>query len=344
MKNLFILVLVLVLSVGAAGCSKPENGSSTSSSTSETSAEETERHELKTGQALYAAHGTKSFATATVVLKDDTIVLAYVDEYQYLDSADAAGVPNSENFGDYVIDGYVLGSKRVNNESYSADMAAAGSTVTINDNYEAIQKFVLGKTIAELEEITSQEDEKVTDAVSGATLVDTKGYIDTILLAAENARANEAVPYQGDLADLTIHQLEGAAHGTKCFTLTTVVTDGTTVVSAYIDEFQYLAGDTSTGVPNSDNLADYVKEGYVLGSKRVNTEAYSTSMAAAGSTIAIDKNYNMIQSYVSGKSIDELKALEEKKAEEVIDAVSSATLEDTANYIKEVLKAAEATK
>lgn len=342
MKKLF--VLALVLSAGVIGCSSSGNGTATSPSTAETQAEAAAGHELKTGQVLNAAHGTKSFASATVVLEDDIIVLAYLDEYQYLDSADAVGVPNSENFGDYVTDGYVLGSKRVNNESYSANMAKAGSTVKIYDNYEAIQNFVRGKTIAELEALTAQEAEKVTDAVSGATLTDTGGYIKTIIMAAENARENEAVSYQGELADLAIHQLEGAAHGTKCFTLTTVVTDGTVVVSAYIDEFQYLAGDTATGVPNSENLTDYVAEGYVLGSKRVNAETYSTSMAQAGSTVAIDENYDLIQAYAAGKSIDELKALESKTAEEVLDAVSSATLADTANYIKEVVRAAEATK
>lgn len=316
----------------------------TAETVAETEAVEVQAHELKTGQAFYAAHGTKAFATATVVLNEEIVVLAYIDEYQYLDAAAATGVPNSENFGDYVNEGYVLGSKRVNNESYSTNMAAAGSTVEIYENFDLIQEFVAGKTVAELEELVKGEKEAVVDAVSGATLVDTSGYIQAILAAAENAGQNEAVAYEGELADLEMNQLEGAAHGTKCFTLTTVVTDGKQIVSAFIDEFQYLSADTTTGVPNAENFADYVTEGYVLGSKRVNAEAYSTSMAAAGSTVAINVNYDMIQQYLNGKTIEELKALEGKPAEEVIDAVSGATLTDTPGYIAEAVKTAETSK
>lgn len=343
MKKLLLLAVTALLMGSLVGCSNnppaPTPGNPTGIDDPVT-----ETHELKIGQAFYDAHGTKAWATATVVMEGDVIVLAYIDEYQFLSSETTIAVPNSENFVDYVAEGYVLGSKRVNNETYSANMAEAGSTVTIYDNYEFIQEYVIGKTVAELEDVDTKESEDVVDLVSGATTVDTKGYIHTVILAAKAAQGNTAVNYEGSLADLAIHQLEGAAHGTKCFTLTTVVTDGTQVVLAYIDEFQFMSSDSSTGVPNSENLTDYVGADYVLGSKRVNTAAYSANMAAAGSTIAIDANYDLIQAYVTGKTIAELQDLGSMSAEEVIDAVSSATLVDTNNYIAEIVKTAGSTK
>src|SRR5690554_6283957 len=121
--------------------------------------------ELKIGKAEYAAHGTKCFTIAFVVLDGDTIVRAYIDEYQFLAKSDAIGVPNAD-----VEDGFaanfanpnmVLASKKVNNDLYSANMARAGSTVAIADNFAAIEAFAEGKTVTELENIlasTSKTD------------------------------------------------------------------------------------------------------------------------------------------------------------------------------------------
>ena len=366
MRKISLLTASLITAAALAACSNSgsDNNATTepvttvetpAPSTAESTADETEAetsapddtaevHELKTGQALFAAHGTKSFATATVIMDGETIVLAYIDEYQFMDAETTDGVPNSENFTDYVSEGYVLGSKRVNSDSYSTNMAAAGSTVAIYDNFDYIQEFVAGKTVSELEALTKEDKEAVVDAVSGATLVDTSGYLQAVLAAAEDAAEHTAVSYEGDLSELEINQTEGAAHGTKCFTLTTTVTGSDQVVSAFIDEFQYLSAETSTGVPNSENFTDYVAGDYVLASKRVNAEAYSTSMAAAGSTVAINVNYDMIQEYVSGKTISELKELEGMDGEEVIDAVSGATLADTPNYIAEIVRTVESGK
>lgn len=49
-----------------------------------------------------------------------------------------------------------------------------------------------------------------------------------------------------------IGQVEYAAHGTKCFAVLTVAMQGNKIADAYIDEFQFMAADTSVGVPNSD--------------------------------------------------------------------------------------------
>ena len=141
------------------------------------------------GQALFAAHGTKCFAVITVAMDGDKIAAAHIDEFQWL-SADAVGVPNSDaGFGESYPDGKVLGSKRVNNEMYSTNMAAAGSTVDLATNYDIIEAYAVGKTVAELEaELEGKTKEEMVDAVSGATLVDTLGYLQGILAAAKNAQ------------------------------------------------------------------------------------------------------------------------------------------------------------
>ena len=145
--------------------------------------------EIKLGQVQWAAHGTKCFAVITVVLQGDVIVAAHIDEYQV--GAGMIGVPNSENgFGGFA-DGKVLYSKRINAAAYSANMANAGSTVALDVNYDLIQDFCVGKTVAELQEIVvgfNGDKTAAVDAVTGATLVDTLGYLQGILAAAQTAK------------------------------------------------------------------------------------------------------------------------------------------------------------
>lgn len=146
--------------------------------------------EIKLGQTQYAAHGTKCFAVLTVAMQDDVIAAAYIDEYQFMSAETAVGVPNSDaDFGTNFPEGQVLASKKVNNEMYSANMANAGSTVALADNYAAIEAFVAGKTIAELENaIAGKTAAEAIDAVSGCTLVDTLGYLNGIIEAAKAAK------------------------------------------------------------------------------------------------------------------------------------------------------------
>jgi len=146
---------------------------------------------IKLSQVQWAAHGNKCFAVITVAMDGDKIVAAYIDEYQFM--ADTSiGVPNSdqpEGFAASYPEGKVLASKRVNNETYSASMANAGSTVALADNYAAIEAYVAGMTVAELEEaLNGKTAAEAVDAVSGATLVDTLGYLQGILAAAKAAQ------------------------------------------------------------------------------------------------------------------------------------------------------------
>ena len=206
-------------------------------------------------------------------------------------------------------------------------------TVALDANFDAIQNFAVGKTISELEDVAAKGAEAV-DAVSGATLVDTAGYLSAIVDAAKNAQTTQAVEFNGSSEDLKLNVVYGAAHGTKCFTSGAVATAGDTIVLSYIDEFQFAGSDAGVvGVPNSDSDfgAGYA-EGKVLMSKRVNADYYSKMMAEkAGSTVSLDANYDAIQNHVNGMSIADAEAL--SKDEKAVDAVSGATLVDTAGYV-----------
>ena len=129
--------------------------------------------DLKLNVVYGAAHGTKCFTEAVAVVKDDVILAAYLDDFQFT-SADAGvtAVPNSDSdFAAGYAEGKVLMSKRANADYYSKMMAEkGGSTVALDANFDAIQNFAVGKTISELEDVAAKGAEAV-DAVSGATLV-----------------------------------------------------------------------------------------------------------------------------------------------------------------------------
>jgi uncharacterized protein with FMN-binding domain len=298
---------------------------------------------IQIGQAYGAAHGTKCFTEAVAVVKDDVIIAAYLDDFQFMGAdTGVTGVPNSDaDFGENFADGQVLASKRVNAAYYSEMMAGkAGSTVAIDANYDAIQSYVVGKTIDEVAEAAGKSD--IVDAVSGATLVDTAGYLGVIADAARAAQETQAVEFDGNSDDLKLNVVYAAAHGTKCFTSAAALTDGENVVLSYIDEFQFMPSDADvTGVPNSDaDFGENFAEGQVLASKRVNAEYYSSLMTDhAGATVAIDANYDAIQNHINGMTIAEANALSDEAAP--VDAISGATLVDTANYIKAVVEAAQ---
>ena len=148
------------------------------------------------GQVEYPAHGTSSFAVITVALQDDVIVAAKIDEFQFMKDREdlpAIGVPNSlDKLGESFPEGQVLGSKRVNNDLYSLNMQRGGSTTQIAANFNAIEAFVKGKTVAQLDAFvsgyTDENKAEFVDAVSGATTADTLGYVRGIVAAAKAAQ------------------------------------------------------------------------------------------------------------------------------------------------------------
>ena len=143
--------------------------------------------EVQLGQSIFAAHGTKCFAVITVAMEEGKIVDAHIDEFQMLAAGEAVGVPNSEAM--FPIEGQVLASKRVNAELYSNNMKKAGSTVAIDANYDAIEAYVTGKTVAELEaEVAGKDAAAMIDTVAGCTLADTLGYVNGIIEAAKTVK------------------------------------------------------------------------------------------------------------------------------------------------------------
>ncbi len=144
---------------------------------------------VKIGQALYAAHGTNAFCLATVAMNGNIITDALLDEFQYVDPATfKSPVPNSDAFKN--ADGYVLASKRANNDAYSALMSEKGkATQSLLTSYQAIEAFVTGKTIADLETLVAGKTApEMVDAVSGSTLQDTLGYLQALIAAGKAAQ------------------------------------------------------------------------------------------------------------------------------------------------------------
>lgn len=190
MKKFLALALALGLVGVFAGCSNDEASGDTDTAAGETSGE------IKMGRVNYAAHGNKSFAVTVVAMDGDKIAGASIDEFQFMDKSNdgVVPVPNADaadGFGGGFADmNKPLASKVDSTEYYSHHMAEeAGSTVELHDNYAAIEDYVTGKTVAELEEaLEANPAEKMIDVVSGATLVDTFGYVSSVVEAAKAAK------------------------------------------------------------------------------------------------------------------------------------------------------------
>jgi peptidoglycan hydrolase-like protein with peptidoglycan-binding domain len=316
-----------------------------------------EKATVKLGKAEYAAHGTKCFTVAVVAMAGDKIADVYLDDYQFMATATSKAVPNSDkdfgtaNYKDPAAN--VLASKRLNAEAYSKNMKEkGGATLTVDQNFTAVQEFAKGKTIAQLEEIrkTNPTDPKV-DAVSGATLTDTNGYLDAVIAAAKAANANTGFAIDSaDVSKVKVAKAEYAAHGTKCFTVASVALVGNKVVGAYLDDYQFMATATTKAVPNSDK--DFGTVNYkdpaanVLASKRLNAEAYSKNMKErGGATLTVDENFGAVEAFVTGKTIAQLEeARKANSTDPKVDAVSGATLTDTNGYLDAFIAAAKAVK
>lgn len=297
-------------------------------------------------RSLKAPHGEGSFARIAVVTDGDKIVDATIDEFQYFDEdSDFVALPNQGEDTEFKAgnaEGKILGSKIMNNDQYSAMMTEkAQSTVSIWDNYKAIQNFAKGKTIEELKEaIADAEDGKPIDAVTGATLVDTKGYLEAIIETAES-RDNVTIFEAANADDTKVQQLFGTAGNKNAITDTFVVLENGKIIAANIDEYQYMEG---KGVPNSDKKfgENYADKEKVLGSKIENNEAYSAQMTEyAKATKTLKESLNAIEDFVVGKTPEEIKELiDNSEAGKPVDAITGATLTSTVGYLEEIYKAA----
>jgi hypothetical protein len=141
--------------------------------------------ELKLGVVNVAAHGANSFTNSAALVQGETLVCANIDEFQYMDGTnpEVIGVPNSAGaFGttNYV-PGRVLGSKIINDKTYSKNMAEKGeATQGWLESITAIEENLIGGKISEF-------SVSEFDTVSGATLSDTPNYSKSALTAAVEA-------------------------------------------------------------------------------------------------------------------------------------------------------------
>lgn len=292
----------------------------------------------------YPDEASRSFTTVVVATSGDKIVDAFIDEYQYFGEDEGyEGVPNSDKgFGEGAKEGRILASKIVNKDPYSEAMKNAGGEVTLMDNYNAVTDFVKGKTIAELEEVLNEDDEKIMDAISGATFSSTPNLLRYIVEAAKDntfAIGGEAENPE----NIELRYVLGAPHGEKSFANAVVAVEGDKIVAASIDEYQYIEeGITSQG-EGSDFANDYADSKTVLASKLENNDFYSDLMAEkAGSTVTIKENFEAIENFVAGKTVEEInETIAGAKEGEKVEAVSGATLVDTAGYLQLIVDAFE---
>lgn len=292
----------------------------------------------------YPDEASRSFTTVVVATSGDKIVDAFIDEYQYFDEDEGyEGVPNSDKgFGEGAKEGRILASKIVNKDPYSEAMKNAGGEATLMDNYNAVTDFVKGKTIAELEEVLNEDDEKIMDAISGATFSSTPNLLRYIVEAAKDntfAIGGEAENPE----NIELRYVLGAPHGDRSFANAVVAVEGDKIVAASIDEYQYIEeGITSQG-EGSDFANDYADSKTVLASKLENNDFYSDLMAEkAGSTVTIKENFEAIENFVAGKTVEEIKeTIAGAKEGEKVEAVSGATLVDTAGYLQLIVDAFE---
>lgn len=334
MKSFKWLAVLLQALIILVGCSSATGGSG--------------EKELVLRRSYFDPHGTRSFARTAVALVDDKIVAANIEEFQF-GQGGMEFVPNSDaGFGEGYAEGVKLYAKRLNQEAYSKNMEEkAGATKTLLENYQAIEEYVVGKTVAELEElVNSTEGGAPLDAISGSTLVDTHGYLRAIIDAAKNENYQAKGKFSGKVEDIKIGWIQYAAHGDKAFADTVVAVLGDKIVAANLDEFQFLA-EGAVAVPNSDkDFGENYAEGRVLASKKVNHESYSKNMEEkAGATKDIAESFAAIEDYVAGKTIADVeKVAVESEAGVPVDAISDSTLVDTKGYLDSIVEAAKNVK
>ncbi len=301
-------------------------------------------------RAMYTApHGNQSFASTFVVMDGDTVHDVAIDEYQFMEGDDWDGVPNAdETFGEGYAEELTLVSKRENDEDYSAMMAdIADATNSYSENLDAIQDFAIGKTLSEIEEAIAEldglgEDDEIADVVSGATFVDTNGYLQAIV-----DTANDGLEFPGaadaDLANAELSYSLEAPHGNQSFAIVAVLHEGDSVLAAAMDELQFVDPAEFEGVPNSDEtFGENYNEDVVLASKLENDEAYSAMMAdIAGATMTYSENMQSILDFAVGKTADEIEAAADEvenlgEDDEIADVVSGATFVDTDGYLQAI--------
>lgn len=305
MKKVLSATVVSAMVLGLAACGASGNAASTTAAAGSSAAAQAET--LK-GE----AKGFGGTVTVTITKEGDKITSATVEGK---DETPDVGGKALEELGKQIV-------------------AANGS------NIDGVSGATVTSTAAKNAAAQALGEKVETEAASEAAKESTQA-------AAESKAPAKAETTKG--ADFTVKgkiqigEALSAAHGTKCFTQTYAVVSGDKVVAAYIDEYQFM-DPTAEGVnpvPNSDSdFGQGYAEGVALASKRASADYYSNMMKEkAQATERIDDNYDAIEAFAAGKTIDEI----EKAAgqDNVVDSVSGATLKDTANYLKAIAEAAK---
>lgn len=320
------------------------------SASADSTVEENQEHQMTLKLGYGAPHGERSFSAIFVGLEGDTITNVNIDEFQFMDASESyQGVPNSDNdFGEGYDENQVLISKVENNEAYSKLMAEkAEATNSLVEGYQAISEFAEGKTISELEEAIDDlhrvEDlSGISDVVSGATLVDTPGYLEEIVRVAKDGFEFSTDGVE-DIENAELSYSLQAPHGSKSFALVGVLHQDDMIIAVIQDELQFMDDADVEGVPNSDQaFGEAYHENSILMSKRANTESYSELMADKGNaTMTYDENHQAISEFVAGMTGQELQEvidqLAGKESEETTDTVSGATFVDETGYLEAIL-------
>lgn len=320
------------------------------SASADSTVEENQEYQMTLKLGYGAPHGERSFSAIFVGLEGDTITNVSIDEFQFMDASESyQGVPNSDNdFGEGYDENQILISKVENNEAYSKLMAEkAEATNSLVEGYQAISEFAEGKTISELEEAIDdlhrvEDPSGISDVVSGATLVDTPGYLEEIVRVAKDGFEFSTDGVE-DIENAELSYSLQAPHGSKSFALVGVLHQDDMIIAAIQDELQFMDDADVEGVPNSDQaFGEAYHENSILMSKRANTESYSELMADKGNaTMTYDENHQAISEFVAGMTGQELQEvidqLAGKESEETTDTVSGATFVDETGYLEAIL-------
>lgn len=321
MRKKFFIASFLILLTGLTSCSL--------------NSEKTGEFYLRRG--TYNGHNDEAFASIGVITDGNKIYDVSIDEYQYTEENEAIKqVPSSDGeFKNGAKDKLILFSKNENEKVYSELMKEYGkSTISLNKNYKALENFVKGKTIKELQNLIKEKNDSIVDEISECTLLSSKVYIEDIIKAARNDKM-QVKGKADDINNVKLKRIIGQPHDDRSFGEVFSVTEGEKILAASIDEYCYFEGDS---VVTADSKFNENYKDVPLISKRRNNEKYSKLMKEyAKSTKTITQNYEDMENYVKDKTIEEIKTQVDKK----VDGISGATLVDENGYLKLILDSAK---
>ncbi|MEG3033850.1 MAG: peptidoglycan-binding protein, partial [Enterococcus sp.] len=161
--------------------------------------------------------------------------------------------------------------------------------------------LVLGACSPDNKDDSASSSSKTEQTTASSTTASTTAANADVKIA-DGKTANAEVPGAGTIV---MRQLYTAPHGDKSFAVVNVTLDGDKILSARMDEFQYVEkGDDWTGVPNADaKLGENFPEGNILVAKEENSKAYSAMMKDhGGATQTWDESMTAITNFVKGKT------------------------------------------